>query len=102
MGRHHELSGQQRTNSVDATCLFQSKAPSAPPTAYSYVEGNEYENDWDEIEALGGDPFFLDTSDSIIPGANTESDLRSNLQIMGDETPDDAWDGREHDDAYFD
>lgn len=48
-----------RPSSSSASVLFANKG--APPqTAYTYVEGGDYEDRREEIEALGGDPFFLD------------------------------------------
>lgn len=44
------------------TSLCDSKGV-PPQTAYSYVEGGDYNDRLAEIEAMGGDPFFLDDKD---------------------------------------
>lgn len=58
--RNAFLQHQKQTSS----CLYANKG--APPqTAYSYVEGGDYESRRQEIEAMGGDPFFLSDDDDL-------------------------------------
>jgi hypothetical protein len=74
--------------------VLQSTAPrSSPPKGYSYVEGSEYGNLEDELDAMGGDPAFLD------------SFSERNVEAAGDDGNDgenDGWDGEVIEDAYFD
>lgn len=66
-------------------------------TFVSYVEGDEFGDVVEELEAMGGDPSFLD---------ETEIPL---LPVSIDETANDAnfskeelWNGEVDEDAYFD
>ena len=70
------------------------EAPPPPPRPppYSYVEGNEYDDVYEEIEAMGGDPFFLDDT-SPEDGEHDE---------VKDTDPDFEWDGAVDEDAHFD
>lgn len=55
----------------------------APPqTAYSYVEGGDYEDRYAEIEAMGGDPFFL--TDDEMEQSNEDMDEPFSINL---ETP---------------
>ena len=58
----------------------------------SYVEGNEYESTSAEIEAMGGDPFFLDdfSADQGQSGSGGVEEQRED------------WDGIVDDEAHFD
>mmetsp|Transcript_20014 Transcript_20014/g.41230 ORF Transcript_20014/g.41230 Transcript_20014/m.41230 type:complete len:145 (-) Transcript_20014:81-515(-) len=40
---------------------------------HSYVEGGDYDDVFSEIEAMGGDPFFLDDEESKVKMADKES-----------------------------
>jgi hypothetical protein len=40
------------------------KKPRPSPTGFSFVEGGVYTNERDAIEAMGGDPFFLEGEDN--------------------------------------
>jgi len=72
-----------------ATTLFL--APTGPPSGnietggYSYKEEDDYESPEEEIEAMGGDPYFLQ-----------EDSEAGNLQVS------EGWDGTIDEDAYFD
>ena len=67
-------------------------APTGPPSenietgGYSFVEGGDYDSLEEEIEAMGGDPSFLEDYED------------GNLQVSGG----DDWDGTVDEDAYFD
>lgn len=62
------------------TKLFASKG--APPqTAYSYVEGGDYESRREEIEAMGGDPFFLsDDDEDVVIKDEKDEPFSSNME----------------------
>ena len=93
---------------------------------HSHVEGASYQDDFDEIEAMGGDPFFLADykPDMTIPenmdngeGGEDEDDTEGDksskrlwkatdgngpkpLNVV--DVPVDEWDGVEIEGAYFD
>ena len=84
---------------------------------HSFVEGEEYEDVFDEVEALGGDPFFLGSDDDnhdlhhmsdIEKKENDESieykatDGYGPKPVKYEDIDVDEWDGREIEDAYFD
>jgi hypothetical protein len=85
------------------------KAPPLPkkkrcpsPTGFSHVEEGVYASDVEEIEAMGGDPFFLVSSDDC----NIPVDALTKIKDIGSDTnaeqPTWEWDGVEEDTAYFD
>ena len=63
------------------------RPPSSPPTGFSYVEGENYDNEFEEVEAMGGDPFFLQVEQE---DEEKETD------------PDFEWDGIVDDEAHLD
>eukprot|EP00977_Amphora_coffeiformis_P012496 scaffold3079_cov174-Amphora_coffeaeformis.AAC.7 len=67
--------------------LQSSRGP--PPGIGSYVEGDMFEDPLQEIEALGGDPFFLD---------NDDNDGEKNTNSEGDF----LWDGEIDENAHMD
>jgi len=73
--------------------LLHAKTPNKPvPSGIStFVEGSDYYDSMEEeIEAMGGDPFFLDTNND---DDNDENDAT---------TPDFEWDGSVEEDAHMD
>jgi hypothetical protein len=54
---------------------------------YSFVEGDKIDSLEQEIQAMGGDPFFLE--DFATPGEESNMELEE-------------WDGQEDEAAYFD
>jgi len=63
------------------------RPPSSPPTGFSYVEGENYDNEIEEVEAMGGDPFFLQVDEE---------------QEEKETDPDFEWDGIVDDEAHLD
>ena len=60
---------------------------STPPGTRSYVEGDTFEDPKEEVEALGGDPFFLD-NDEDEKGGKDDGDF--------------LWDGEVDENAHLD
>ena len=58
---------------------------STPPGTRSYVEGDTFEDPKEEVEALGGDPFFLDDDEK---GSKDDDDF--------------LWDGEVDENAHLD
>jgi hypothetical protein len=81
------------------------KKPRPSPTGFSHVEEGVYASDVEEIEAMGGDPFFLVSSDddSNIP---VDAAVLTKIKDIGSDTnaeqPTWEWDGMEEETAYFD
>ena len=67
-----------------SSLLFVSKC-ALPQNAYTYVEGGDYEEQRQEIEAMGGDPFFL--SDGEDAGAQDETFMTNLETPMGAGNP---------------
>jgi hypothetical protein len=104
------------------------KNPRKDNTGFSYVEGMDFASTNEEIEAMGGDPFFLDpvvttttTTNAITdplsvpvvaPTGSTVGDTAATSNNSGAVSDDDSgdgkeqpsfvWDGVEIEDAYFD
>ena len=62
--------------------------PSTPGIG-SYVEGDTFDDPRDEVEALGGDPFFLEDDDDNAKSSNPDDD-------------DFLWDGEIDENAHLD
>jgi len=82
----------------DESDPLETATASSPWGSSSYAEGNEYPTIEAEVEAMGGDPSFLDDIDSID---------REGADISTAAAPDDEptffeWDGIVDEDAYFD
>jgi hypothetical protein len=82
-------------------------------TGFSYVEGMDFTSSIEEIEAMGGDPFFLNQPQqlpvvgavaSISPGLSTTEHADASTNRSGDDEDNKpwVWDGVENEDAYFD
>jgi hypothetical protein len=74
-----------------------SKDSAGPPSAgFSFTEGSEFESPEEEILAMGGDPFFLETQEEQEVTAST-----GDAEEVEKDTPF-LWDGEVIEDAYFD
>jgi len=72
--------------------LLHAKTPKPPTGISTFVEGSDYYDSMEEeIEAMGGDPFFLDNYN------NGDDDNDEN-----DAAPDFEWDGSVEEDAHMD
>ena len=82
---------------------------------HSYVEGDSYEDKFAEIEAMGGDPFFLDFDENdgdddnktVGDDPDEEEDYsptagRGPRPDRKEEVDVEEWDGWEIEDAHFD
>jgi len=83
---------------------------------HSYVEGDSYEDNFAEIEAMGGDPFFLDfdendddNDDNKAGGDDLDEEEDYSPTAGRGPRPDrkeevdvEEWDGWEIEDAHFD
>ena len=70
-----------RERRLTSLCANHKGAP--PQTAFSYVEGGDYEDRLAEVEAMGGDPFFLTDEDDELEESNEKDEPFS----MNLETP---------------
>ena len=73
--------------------------------SFTYVEGSEFDNPEDEIEALGGDPFFLmdDDDDDHTSTQSMEKKSINSGQDKNDEDDDEwEWDGEVDENAHLD
>lgn len=86
-------------------------ATSRPPRSegtFSFVEGSDvYQSLEEEIEAMGGDPSFLDLDESVrTRGAPGDGDLATASGVEGivgtGPAKEFIWDGEVDEDAYFD
>jgi hypothetical protein len=89
------------------------KNPRKDNTGFSYVEGMDFASTNEEIEAMGGDPFFLQpvtttTSTTTTTNAINNDPLSPLVVAVSDVDSGDGkeqpfvWDGVEIEDAYFD
>lgn len=72
--------------------------------SYSFVEGSEswHDNPQDEIEAMGGDPFFLEP-DPVSEDCNNLNEMQPTMTAdTSIEENEGEWDGTVIEDAYFD
>ena len=84
---------------------------------HSYVEGDSYEDKFAEIEAMGGDPFFLDFDENDDDDDDDNKAVGDDLDEEEDYSPTagrgprpdrkeevdvEEWDGWEIEDAHFD
>lgn len=77
---------------------------------HSFVEGDVFEDRYAEIEAMGGDPFFLDLDDDESDKKDDEGESVEYDPTDGfgpqrkeeDEIDPDEWDGWEIEGAHFD
>jgi hypothetical protein len=61
LASHHRRRGPCHSSREDPV---PEPKPRPAPTGFSFVEGGVYTNERDAIEAMGGDPFFLQEEDS--------------------------------------
>ena len=66
---------------------------SPPSSTHSFVEGESYDDEFDEVAALGGDPFFLGTDDDEQFLTSSTATTDDNLFL---------WDGEVVEDAHLD
>jgi hypothetical protein len=90
------------------------KPPSRPPSGgtFSFTEGDEYQSTFDELDAVGGDPAFLDIGSNLLPESdsftfdNSSTDEQGNLNMIGiGDIPTNSdkflWDGIPDDEAHL-
>jgi hypothetical protein len=91
----------------------KTKNPRKDNTGFSYVEGMDFASSIEEIEAMGGDPFFLNQPQQlpvvgavacISSGLSTTEYADASTNRSGDDEDNKpwVWDGVENEDAYFD
>jgi hypothetical protein len=66
--RRQRQQQQQRSRII----LVRSNKRHEQESIHSYVEGSPYQNDTDEIEAMGGDPFFLEDDENVFDSLSYE------------------------------
>jgi hypothetical protein len=96
-----EQEGTAKTGDAEGvdndTPLGASKDPSGPRSArFSFAEGSDFESPEEEIEAMGGDPFFLEQEKEQEITVST-----GDAEGVDKDTPF-LWDGEVIEDAYFD
>lgn len=68
------------------------------------MEEDVYDNEYDEIEALGGDPFFLEGDNNLetIPISTSSSTTEKGDADVDDNDAGFFWDGEVDDNAHMD
>ena len=89
------------TNSSSSSSITAKRPPRPSPTGFSFVEDGVYTNIEEEIEAMGGDPFFLSEGPTTPPTRSTDA-VDTTSSDASSVTDTWEWDGVEVDDAYFD
>jgi hypothetical protein len=86
--------------------LFFSSTPRNQMSGGSFVEGDSYDSTIEEIEAMGGDPFFLDeyyaADDDVGRGDDRSESSPDNSSDWEVEDVNEGWDGVVDDNAHFD
>jgi hypothetical protein len=91
----------------------KTKNPRKDNTGFSYVEGMDFASSIEEVEAMGGDPFFQNQQQQLPvagaaasvsqgPGTTEYADATTNRSGDDEEKKPWVWDGVENEDAYFD
>ncbi|GAX11526.1 hypothetical protein FisN_22Lh216 [Fistulifera solaris] len=93
----------QRPSFLVATELYSACDKDNFKGSFTFVEGSDFfASEEEEIEAMGGDPSFLDSSDQdtawLIP-KHEKSDSKEQLDNKPEKF---EWDGEVDEDAYFD
>lgn len=88
------------------TSMLSTLPRAASDASYSFIEGDDYQNPFDELEAIGGDPSFLDP----VPGQESFSlDQDVGIKEFNFDTPNAPtdsdknylWDGIVDDEAHL-
>ena len=99
--RQHCVSQTASTTRVNLSS--NKKEPPSDGASYSYVEGLEFDNERDEILAMGGDPSFLPPDDIESPADVSSPPPPPPPPDNGNEEESKfLWDGEVDEDAYFD
>jgi hypothetical protein len=78
--------------------VLNAKPPPSRPTSsgFSYVEEGEYASAEEEIDAMGGDSFFLEDQDANATSSTQESNSEEDVDAVWE------WDGVVDEDAHMD
>ena len=91
-GRHRQHKQHQKTPPLIISKRYTLHS-SPPSSTHSFVEGESYDDEFDEVAALGGDPFFLGTDDDEQFLTSSTATTDDNLFL---------WDGEVVEDAHLD
>ncbi|GAX15934.1 hypothetical protein FisN_22Hh216 [Fistulifera solaris] len=86
-----------------ATKLYSASDKGNFKGSFTFVEGSDFfASEEEEIEAMGGDPSFLDSSGDDTPWLKQKEEKLDSKEQVDNKTEKFEWDGEVDEDAYFD